>query len=46
MSAAESEVDTIKSTLDSVVQVLKRLSLKIDDQSLADGTYRRGPGIH
>ena len=42
MGTAERRVGTIKLTLDNVVQELKRLFLKIDDQSLADGTYRSG----
>ena len=36
------EVGAIKSTLNSVIQKLKRLSLKIDDRNLADDTYRSG----
>ena len=39
MSTAEREADAINSTLDGVVQELKRLFLKINDQNLADGTY-------
>jgi len=39
MNTAERRVEVIKSTLDGVVQELKRLSLKFDDRSLADGTY-------
>jgi len=42
MSTAEREADAINSTLDGVVQELKRLFLKINDQNLADGTYRSG----
>ena len=39
MGSAEREVDAINSTVDNVVQEIKRLSLKIDNQSLADGMY-------
>ena len=42
MGTAEKIVDTIKSTLDGVIQELKRLSLEIDELSLADDTYRSG----
>ena len=39
MGIVKGEISALKSTLDNVVQALKRLSLKIDDQGLADGTY-------
>ena len=39
MNIVEREIRTIKSTLNNVVQEIKRLSLKIDDRSLVDGTY-------
>jgi len=42
MGIVEGEISTLKSTLNSVIQELKRLSLKTDDQSLADGMYRSG----
>ena len=42
MDIAERRVDAIKLTLDGMIQELKRLSLKIDNQSLADGTYQSG----
>ena len=38
MGAAERKVDAIKSTLNGMVQELKRLYLKIDDRNLTDGT--------
>jgi len=41
---AERRVDAIRSTLDLMVQEIKKLSMKIDDRSLADGTYRSGHG--
>jgi len=42
MGTIEEKIGAVKSTLDNVVQELKRLSLKIDDRSLIDGTYRSG----
>ena len=36
MDIVEEEISALKSTLDSVVQNLKILSLKIDNQDLAD----------
>jgi len=39
MGAVEGDITTIKLILDSVVQKLKRLSLKIEEQSLIDGLY-------
>ena len=42
MDTAERRVDTIKSTLDLMTQELKKLPLKINYQSLDDGTHRRG----
>ena len=36
----EGKIRVLESTLDVVVQELKRLPLKIDDQGLTDGTYR------
>jgi len=42
MDTTEKRTNVIKSTLDSMVQELQRLSLKIDDRSLADDTYRTG----
>ena len=39
IDTAEGKIRSIISTLDSVVQELKRLSLKIDDQSLVDSTH-------
>ena len=39
MSTVEGEISAIKSTIDNVVQELKRLPLKIDNRSLTDGTY-------
>jgi len=42
MGVVSGDVRTINSTLVNVVHKLERLSLKIDDQSLADGTDRRG----
>ena len=38
IGTVEEEISAIKSILDSVIQELKRLSLKIDDQSMANGT--------
>jgi len=32
---------TIKSTMDSMAQATERMSLKIDNQSLTNDTYRR-----
>ena len=42
MGIVEGDIYTIKSTLDLMVQEIKLLSLKIDDRSLTDGTYRSG----
>jgi len=41
---AERRIDAIKSTLDLMVQELKKLSSKINDQILTDVTYRSGQG--
>ena len=38
----EGDINTMKSILDLVVQKLKKLSLKIDDRSLAEDIYRSG----
>jgi len=46
MGTAKGEISAIKSTLNSVVQELKRLSLKIDDRNLVDGTYQVDKIIH
>jgi len=42
MGAIEGDICTIKSTLDFMVEEIKKLSFKIDDRSLTDGTYRSG----
>ena len=40
VGAVEGNITNIKSTLESVIQELKIFSLKIDDQSLTEGTYQ------
>ena len=42
MGTVNRKVGVIKSTLDLMIQEIKKLSLKIDDWSLVDGTYRSG----
>ena len=42
MGTVERKIDVVKSTLGNVIQELKILSLKFDDQSLTDDTYRSG----
>ena len=39
MGTVQRKIDVVKSTLDNVIQELKILSLKFDDQSLTDDTY-------
>ena len=42
MDTAGRRDNTIKSTLDRMAQAIEMMSLKIDDCSLADGTYQSG----
>jgi len=42
MDIARRRDNTIKSTLDCTAQAIERMSLKIDDRSLPDGTFRSG----
>jgi len=42
IGTVEGEIDDVKSALDNMVQKLKRFSLKINNQSLADSIYRSG----
>jgi len=42
VGVVEGDIITIKLALDNMTQDLKRLSIKIDEQSLVDGTYRSG----
>ena len=38
----EGRLSALEATMDSMMQEIKRLSLKIDDQGLADGMYQSG----
>ena len=38
----EGRLGALESTIDTLVQEIKRLSLKFDDRSLSDGAYRSG----
>ena len=42
MDTFEGRLSTLESTMDVVIQELKKISLKLDDQNLADGTHRSG----
>ena len=42
VGVVEENITTIKSTLDRMTQEIDKLSLKIDDRSLADRTHRNG----
>jgi len=42
MDTFEGRLSTLESTMNVVVQELKKISLKLDDQNLVNGTYRSG----
>ena len=40
VGTVEERLDALESTINSMVQEIKKLSLKLDDRSLANGAYR------
>ena len=42
MDTFEGRLSTLESTMNVVVQELKKISLKLDDQNLVNGTYQSG----